>query len=140
MTYLLDTNVISELVARQPNERVVVWLRDIPPTEVYLSALTIGEIKRGIEKLPADSRRRHELAVWLEEELLVRFQGRIVALDAAVMLEWGRLVAGLEGQGRRLPLMDSLIAVQAIYHRHELVTRNVKDFAGTGARLLNPWE
>ncbi len=56
------------------------------------------------------------------------------------MLEWGRLVAVLESQGRRLPLKDSLIAVQALYHRHELVTRNVKDFAGTGARLLNPWE
>ena len=139
MTYLLDTNVISELVARQPNETVVAWLRDIPPDEVYLSALTIGEIKRGIEKLPADWRRRRELTRWLEEELLVRFRGRIVDLDAVVMLEWGQLVAGLEAQGRRLPLMDSLIAVQAIYHRHALVTRNVKDFAGTGARLLNPW-
>lgn len=139
MTYLLDTNVISELVARRPNEHVVAWLRDVSSTEVYLSALTIGEIKRGIEKLPGDSRRKHELARWLEEELLVRFQGRIVALDAAVMLEWGRLVAALESQGRRLPLMDSLIAVQALYHHHELVTRNVKDFAGTDVRLLNPW-
>lgn len=140
MTYLLDTNMISELVARQPNEQVMAWLRNVPPNEVYLSALTIGEIKRGIEKLPGDSRRKHELTRWLEEELLVRFQGRIVALDAAVMLEWGRVVAGLEGRGRRLPLMDSLIAAQALYHRHELVTRNVKDFVGTGARLLNPWE
>lgn len=140
MTYLLDTNVVSELVARRPNERVMAWLRDVPATEVYLSALTIGEIKRGIEKLPIDSRRRHELIRWLEEELLTRFHDRIVDLDAAVMLEWGGLVAGLEAQGHRLPLMDSLIAAQALHHRHALVTRNVKDFAGTGTRLLNPWE
>lgn len=140
MTYLLDTCVFSELVARRPNENVAAWLSGARPTQLYVSAITIGEIKRGIEKLPDDARRKQTLSEWLEEDLLVRFQGRVLVLDTPVLLEWGRLVAGLERRGRKLPALDSLIAAQALYHRHDLVTRNVRDFPDTGLELFNPWE
>ena len=140
MTYLLDTCVFSELVARQPNENVTAWFKVARPTQLYVSAITIGEIKRGIEKLRDGARRRQTLSEWLEEDLLLRFQGRILQLDVPVMLEWGRLVAGLERQGRKLPALDSLMAAQALYHRHNLVTRNVKDFQDTGVQIFNPWE
>lgn len=140
MTYLLDTCVFSELVARRPNESVTAWFKVARPTQLYVSAITIGEIKRGIEKLPDGARRRQTLSEWLEEDLLLRFQGRILQLDVPVMLEWGRLVAGLEHQGRKLPALDSLMAAQALYHRHNLVTRNVKDFQDTGVQIFNPWE
>ena len=140
MTYLLDTCVFSELVARRPNENVAAWFSVARPTQLYVSAFTIGEIKRGIEKLPDDARRKQTLSEWLEEDLLVRFQGRVLALDTPVLLEWGRLVAGLERRGRKLPALDSLIAAQALYHRHNLVTRNIRDFLDTGLELFNPWE
>jgi tRNA(fMet)-specific endonuclease VapC len=140
MTYLLDTCVLSELVSRQPNEKVVAWFKAARPTQMYISALTIGEIKRGVEKLPDDAHRKQTLSEWLEEDLLMRFQGQILVLDVPAMLEWGKLVAGLERQGRKLPALDSFIAAQALYHRHDLVTRNVKDFLDTGVRIFNPWE
>jgi tRNA(fMet)-specific endonuclease VapC len=140
MSYLLDTCVLSELVAPRPIDGVVAWFESMQPIHLYISVVTLGEIKRGIEKLPAEARRKQVLRVWLEEDLLARFQGRILGLDAAVMLEWGRLVASVEQQGRTLPLLDSLMAAQALYHRHDLVTRNVKDFAGSGVHIFNPWE
>lgn len=140
MTYLLDTCVLSELVTARPNERVVAWIDDTSPTQVYISAITIGEIKRGIDKLPDDSRRKQQLSSWLESELMARFQGRVLDIDTAVMLEWGKLVAALERRGRTTPLIDSLMAAQALYHRHDLVTRNVKHFVDTGLTIFNPWE
>lgn len=140
MSYLLDTCVFSELVARRPDENVTAWFSAARPMQLYMSVITIGEIKRGIEKLTHDARRKQTLSEWLEEDLLVRFQGRILVLDTPVMLEWGRLVAGLERRGRKLPTLDSLMAAQALYHRHNLVTRNVRDFLNTGLELFNPWE
>jgi predicted nucleic acid-binding protein len=137
MTYLLDTCLISESAAPRPNAGVIAWLQATPVTEAYLSALTIGEIKRGIARLPDTHARKQRLNDWLENDVLARFQGRILAIDAAVMLAWGEL---LGRQGPTPPLMDSLIAAQAIYHRLTLVTRNEKDFHGLGVRILNPWQ
>ena len=138
MNYLLDTWVISELVARQPEPKVVNWIDAIEDERIYLSVITIGEIKRGIEKLP-ESSRRQALADWLGSDLLLRFRGRILAVDTAVMLRWGELVAKMEGAGRPLPAMDSLIAALALSHNLHLVTRNEKDFQGTGMVVVNPW-
>ncbi len=138
MNYLLDTCVISELVARQPEPKVINWLDMLENERVYLSVITIGEIKRGIEKLP-ESARRQMLADWLGSDLLLRFQGRILAVDTAVMLRWGELVAKMEGMGRPLPAIDSLIAALALTHNLHLVTRNEKDFQGTGVIVVNPW-
>ena len=95
MTFLLDTCVISELVARQPDPAVVQWVDSVDEDKLFLSAITIGEIKRGIEKL-ANSTRKSALQEWLEDDLLVRFRDKILPVDTAVMLVWGQLAADLE--------------------------------------------
>lgn len=138
MNYLLDTNVISELVAKQPSQRVIDWIDNAVDERIYLSVITIGELKKGIEKLPA-SQRKELLRKWFTEELLVRFAGRILSIDTAVMLTWGQLTATLEQQGRKLPAIDSLIAALALTSGFTLVTRNEADFADTGVTILNPW-
>ena len=139
MTYLLDTCVISELVTKQPNLHVVQWVDSIDEDKLFLSAITVGEIKRGIEKL-ADSSRKSALAEWLEGDLLIRFTDRILPIDIPVMLVWGQLTADLEKQGRRMPAIDSLIAATCLQARLDLVTRNEKDFAHSGVAVVNPWE
>lgn len=138
MKYLLDTNVISELVAKQPRAKVIDWLDHTDDTQIYLSVITMGEIKKGIERLP-DSTRKTALRTWLTDELLVRFQDRILPVDLAVMLTWGVLTATLEQKGRKLPAMDSLVAAIALHGQFVLVTRNEADFADTGVMVLNPW-
>ena len=138
MRYLLDTNVISELVARQPNQAVLTWIEALDQTGVYLSVITIGEIHRGIERLP-ESAKRDRLRAWLTDDLLVKFGDRIVPIDVGVMMSWGSLVARLISEGRPLSAMDSLIAAQAIHHGYSLVTRNESDFRGTGVTVMNPW-
>lgn len=138
MSFLLDTCAISELVARRPNPALLSWLDAVDDERVYLSAITIGELKRGIERLPESDRRR-QLDAWLRDDLLVRFTGRILSVDTPVMLTWGEMVARTEAAGRKLPAMDSLIAALALYHRYQLVTRNVGDFDGTGVSVVNPW-
>jgi tRNA(fMet)-specific endonuclease VapC len=138
MNTLLDTNVISELVARQPDPRVVQWVDQLDPNSVYLSVITIGELHKGIEKLP-DSRRKETLRDWLSNDLLIRFSGRILALDVAAMLTWGALMGRLERQGRPVAAMDSLIAALALHHHCCLATRNEDDFKETGVTLVNPW-
>lgn len=139
MSYLLDTCVISELVARRPNAKVVAWVDALDDAQLYLSVITIGEIARGVEKL-IPSPRRDLLATWLRDDLPARFAGRVLVLDAAVMLRWARLMATLERRGRSLPAMDSLIAALALHHSLKLVTRNVDDFAGADVEIVNPWE
>lgn len=139
MNYLLDTCVISELIAKRPDEKVVNWVDSQAEVKLYLSAITIGEIVKGIEKL-ADAQRKEALTTWLEDELLERFKGRLVDLDVDVLLVWGKLVAGLELMGKKLPAIDSLIAATAIQGDFVLVTRNVGDFADTGVKILNPWD
>ncbi len=138
MKVLLDTCVISELVAKQPNPKVVEFVDSLDPEDVYLSAITIGEIVKGIEKLPA-SRRKVALLAWLKDDLLVRFDGEIVSLDKDVLMEWGTLTARLELTGRPMPAIDSLIAASARAYQMTLVTRNVVDFEGADVEILNPW-
>jgi toxin FitB len=138
MTYLLDTCLISELVTKQPNPQVLAWLDTQPPETLYLSIITIGEIAKGIGKLP-ESARKKRLADWLNQDLLSRFEHRIIGLDIPTMKLWGNLVGRLEPQGRVLPVMDSLIAVTALQNNLTLVTRNEADFIGTGLAIVNPW-
>lgn len=139
MKYLLDTNVISELIAREPNPRVVQWINQVDPNMVYLSVITIGEIRKGVEKL-AVSKRRQAIEEWLEADLLVRFEGRILEISVQTMLTWGELVGRLEKQGKPLDAVDSLIAAIALQGACVLVTRNESDFQGTGVSVLNPWK
>ncbi len=138
MKYLLDTCVISELIRKQPDPRVVAWVDNLHESEAFLSAITVGEIKRGVERLP-QSDRQAAIRTWLEHDLLVRFQGRILPLDAWVMLTWGQLMAASEQGGRPLPAFDSLIAATALSGGLVVATRNVADFAGTGVGVFDPW-
>ena len=139
MRYLLDTNVISELVSKQPNQSVLDWVKDTDENLLYLSVITIGEIKKGIEKLPA-SARKDQLVDWLQDDLLQRFRDRLVSIDIKVMLQWGEIAAHLEMIGRPLPAIDSLIAASVSQGDFVLVTRNTSDFMAAGIPALNPWE
>lgn len=139
MKYLLDTCVISELVAKEVNPKVVEFVDSLDSDDVYLSVITIGEIAKGIEKLPK-SKRKQELHTWLMEDLLVRFNEKIVPLDTDVLLEWGLLAARLESKRKILPAMDSLIAATVLTRKFALVTRNVGDFNGANIEIINPWE
>lgn len=139
MKYLIDTCVISELVTKQPNPKVVDFIDSLDPEDVYLSAITVGEIAKGIEKLPA-SNRKQELHDWLKEDLLVRFGGKIVPLDTDILLAWGALTARLETKGQKMPAIDSLIAASVLTYDFVLVTRNTEDFQAASVELVNPWE
>ena len=136
MSYLVDTNALSELRRSQPDTNVVRWFEQRPRETLFLSVLTLGEIRKGVEMRAADSRRA-ALLDWLEVQLPRFFSGRLLAIDAATAERWGHLTAAA---GRPLPAVDGLLAATALQHDLVLVTRNVRDFAGLGVRLLNPWE
>ncbi|MFH1907070.1 MAG: type II toxin-antitoxin system VapC family toxin [Chloroflexota bacterium] len=139
MKYLLDTCVISELVAKKPNPKVVEFVDSLDADDIYLSVITVGEIIKGVEKLPK-SRRKQELHDWLKDDLLIRFQGKILALDADALLEWGTMTARIESNGQKMPAIDSLIAATVLANEMTLVTRNVSDFDATGVKIVNPWD
>ena len=127
MNYLLDTCVLSEFTKRQPEAGVVRWVGEADETGLFLSVLSIGEIKPGIARPPA-SPRKAELNAWLSGELLPRFMNRLLVLDAETILLRGELVSRLRQAGTPIPVMDSLIAATALYHHLTLVTRNEADF------------
>lgn len=135
MSYLVDTNVLSELRRKSPDTGVVAWFSRRPPATLHLSVLTLGEIRKGIEGV-ADENRRQLLIDWLETDLPTFFTGRILSIDGAVADRWGRLVAVA---GRPLPAIDSLLAATALEYDLVLVSRNVKDFAGLPVQIFNPW-
>lgn len=139
MKALLDTCVISELITKQPNPKVVEFVDSLDPEDVYLSVITIGEIVKGIEKLPK-SRRKTDLQAWLRDDLLVRFEGNILALDTDILIEWGALTARLESAGKTMPAIDSLIAASTLAKKMTLVTRNISDFKAADVEIMNPWE
>ncbi|MFM9047538.1 MAG: type II toxin-antitoxin system VapC family toxin [Cyanobium sp.] len=136
MSYLIDTNVISELRRRDPEPRVVQWFEQRPAGELYLSVLSLGEIRRGVEKLEAGPRQR-ALRTWLEQELPAFFAGRLLPIDKGVAHRWGHLMAKV---GRPLPAIDSLLAATAQEHNLVLITRNLKDVAELPVAVFNPWE
>ncbi len=138
MKYLLDTCVISELVTKIPNPKVVEFIDSLDLDDVFLSVITIGEIVKGIEKL-SGSKRKQKLNDWLKEDLLARFDGKIIPLDIDALIEWGTLTARVESKGKPMPAIDSLIAATVSIHKMTLVTRNVDDFASAGIEIVNPW-
>lgn len=139
MRYILDTNIISELIIKLPDQNVVTWVKNVNRDDLFLSVITIGEIKKGITKLP-QSLRKDNIQNWFESELLTDFEARILPLDLSVMLVWGELIGELEKKGRNLPTLDSLIAATTRYYDLTLVTRNTKDFEGIGIKIFNPFE
>lgn len=136
MSYLLDTTVISETIRRQQNKQVIGWLEQVPPEALFVSVLTLGEIRKGVERL-ADKNRRERLRLWLEHELPAWFEGRVLPVDLAVADRWGRLLAEA---GRPVPTIDSLLAATALHHELRLVTRNAGDFDYPGLEVINPWQ
>ena len=135
MSYLVDTNVLSELRRKAPNVRVVEWFSRRPASTLYLSVLTLGELRKGVEGV-ADTDRRTALLDWLEADLPNFFTGRILPVDVHVADRWGRMVATAR---RPVPAVDSLLAATAAHHGLSLVTRNVRDFADFGLEVINPW-
>ena len=135
MSYLLDTNIVSETVRRNPNKAVIAWLDQLPGEALYVSVLTLGEIRKGIEAL-TDRKRREKLRLWLEHELPGWFEGRVLPVDLGVADRWGRLMAEV---GRPVPTIDSLLAATALHHELRLVTRNAGDFGYPGLEVINPF-
>lgn len=135
MNYLLDTNVVSELRKKSPEPHVLAWFEKVADERLYFSVLSVGEIRRGIERLD-DLARKQALAEWLEAELLPWFGNRLLPINLAVAERWGKLLAEA---GRPLPSIDSLLAATALEHGLILVTRNVPDFKLPGLMWENPW-
>ena len=139
MTWLLDTNILSELRNKSPNPSVIEWITHHLNETSYLSVITIGELKAGISRLPS-SKRRTNLQAWLEKDILQTYQSRILPIDTETMLIWGELMAKLTGIGKPMPIVDSLIASTARQHNLTLVTRNVADFQAVDISVINPWD
>jgi predicted nucleic acid-binding protein len=137
--YLLDTNCISEAVRLRPDPGVMSWLETSNEDLLYLSVLTLGEIRKGVAAL-RQGRRRTSLETWLGAELQARFSARILPIDAAVADRWGSLAAAAKNRGRALSTIDGLLAATAIQHNLTIVSRNDTDFAHTQVPVLNPWK
>ncbi len=135
MSFLVDTCALSELVKPKPSRELCDWFDAAPPEALFVSVLTLGEIRKGVEKLES-GRRRTQIVTWPETQLPAWFEDRVLPVDAGVADEWGRLTARLS---KPVPAIDSLIAATAIRHRLAIVTRNESDFAATGVDILNPW-
>jgi predicted nucleic acid-binding protein len=137
--FLLDTNCIFELVRVKPEPRVLEWMEGADEGLLYLSVLTLGEIRKGLAGLPESKRRTH-LEAWLQVELQARFSGRILPIDAAVADRWGVLAADAKRKGKAPSTIDALLAATALHYNLTVVSRNVSDFANTQVPFLNPWE
>ena len=139
MSYLIDTCALSELTRNKPDVNVVAWFEARSQRGLYLSVLTLGEIRKGVEALPnaqSGKHRKDKILNWLEHDLPLWFDDRILPIDRGVADEWGRLLARV---GRSLPAIDSLIAATAIHNRLTVVTRNISDFDSAGVDVFNPW-
>lgn len=138
MKYLLDTNVISETIRPVPDPRVMRFLNDADEDSVFLSVVTLAELRFGIERLAAGTK-RERLRVWLEQEVPSRFEQRILRIDEGIAAEWGKVMARGERAGRPMNEMDGWIAALCAVHELALVTRNVADFSGFEGDVVNPW-
>ena len=137
--FLLDTNVISELIKPRPEENVTAWIEGTDESLLYLSVLTLGEIRRGIAIL-SQSRRRAALEAWLDKDLRARFEDRILAIDQEVADRWGLLTAAARDSGIVLPVIDGLLAATALEHNLTLVTRDTGQIPSMGVAVFNPWK
>lgn len=139
MDYLLDTNAISEWVKPRPDPGVVRWFDQVDEDRTYLSVITLGELRKGIDRL-AGGRRRQRLDHWLTTELPERFTNRILPIDTTIADHWGRLLARTETAGTPIHGTDALIAATALAHQLHIVTRNVAHFQPTGIDIFSPWQ
>jgi predicted nucleic acid-binding protein len=138
VSFLLDTNVVSEWVRPRPDRNVVSWMADVDEDRVFISVVCFAELRRGVELMPT-GRRRERLAQWLAEELPLRFEERILSINQQVAETWGVLLVRVQKIGLTLGSMDAFVAATAEVYGLTLVTRNVKDFRRLGLSLLDPW-
>jgi len=138
MSYLIDTCCISELVNKEPNPNVVKWFADQDELSMYLSVITFGELRKGIEKL-SDSKKKKELNRWIKEDLNYRFKNRVLNITMEEVNKWGEILATAEKKGKPLLAIDTLIAATALVHDLSVVTRNTQDMEGSGVEIINPW-
>ena len=138
MKYLLDTCVISELVKATPNRKVIDWINELPSEALFLCVITIGEVRKGLTKLP-DSKKKERLTLWLDT-LLIEYRERILSIDLKVCDNWGILQGNAEKAGTRMSTIDSLIAATTYTHNLTLATRNENDFAPSNIPIINPWK
>ena len=137
--FLLDTNIISELVKPRPQANVTGWIENTDESLLYLSVLTLGEIRRGIASL-SQSRRRATLEAWLNKDLRARFESRILAVDDEVADRWGLLTATARNKGIVLPVIDGLLVATALEHNLTFVTRDTGQIPSLGVAVFNPWQ
>ena len=137
MNFLLDTNAVSEWVKPRPNAGVIRWMEAADEDRIFLSVVSLAELRHGVERL-ATGARKNRLETWLRQELPQRFEGRILFVDDQIADAWGRAIARSEAMGRPMGAMDAFLSATAEHHRMTLVTRNVSDFPLLRA-VLNPW-
>jgi predicted nucleic acid-binding protein len=137
MNFLLDTNAVSEWVKPRPNPGLIRWMESVDEDRVFLSVISLAELRYGVERMPAGAR-RNRLEQWLRDELPLRFEGRILAVDARVAESCGGTVSRSDALGRPMSAMDAFLSATAEVHRLSLVTRNVSDFPLLKA-VVNPW-
>ena len=138
MSFLLDTNAVSEWTKPRPDPGLVTWLATIDETRAFISVATLAELRDGVERLP-NGARRNRLEAWLTGELPMRFKNRVLGVDAETADRWGRMTARARARGRPVEAIDALIAATAERHALAIVTRNASHFSSLGVRLLNPW-
>jgi predicted nucleic acid-binding protein len=138
MSYLLDTNAISEWVKPRPDPGIVRWLDEVDEDRTYLSVITLGELRKGVDRL-ANGRRRDRLDRWLTTDLADRFGNRMLPVDTVIAAEWGRLLARTEAAGTAVGGIDGLIAATAMVYQLQIVTRNVAHFQHAGIDVISPW-
>lgn len=134
MRYLIDTNVICETVKITPNKNVISWFNNIDNESLYISVLTLGEIKKGLEKT-TDVSKKEKIEIWLERELSPWFDNRILEIDKLIAMKWGELLS----KSKTKPVIDSLIAATALHYNLTLVTRNIQDFDYPNLEVINPF-
>ena len=137
--FLLDTNVVSELMKPRPNRRVVAWIDSTAESLMHLSVVTIGEVRKGIDLLRDQDPKRAALQSWLDRDVRIRFAGRLLPIDDGIAERWGQLEALARKRQLTLPTIDALLAATALHHGLTLVTRNTADIGPTGVPVFDPW-
>lgn len=137
MKYLLDTCVLSEFVKTAPEAKILAWINARAENDLYVAAMTLAELQRGVARLPA-SRRKTDLMAWLEQ-LQAGFADRILPFTGETAAYWGEMCAHVEASGRTIAAFDSTIAATAVEHGLVLVTRNERDFVAALPVVFNPW-
>ncbi len=137
--FLLDTNVVSELMKPRPNRRVVTWVEATVEPLLHLSVITIGEVRKGIDLLRDDDPKRAALQSWLDHDVRIRFAGRLLSFDDGVAERWGQLEALAKKRRLTLPTVDAQLAATALHHGLTFVTRNTADIGPTGVPVFDPW-